>query len=742
MRPASGFPPAPEAPAPIASHQMSSELSVSVSSLAPRALRALAEIAPQAVATELAARADSFRPAECDAILRDLAATPWGRTPDGRIALATLLQQLGPATSGASLAAILPILYAGSELDAAVLDALARHPAEPALLRLAVQTATRSGDAEAAHRWMTALGTVDPSPGTVQALHRQRKALDSDRAPDLRVALLSSSTVDLLAAYLDLELRKVGLQPALYLAPFNAITLEVLHPGSGLYAASPNLVFLSAALDDLVPELASTTARTELETKGREAVAALISQVRTLLERTSATVVVHSLHSPTIGSSPLDWRLDGRGHWVRDLNTELQEAFASERRVHILDVAHVAALRHEGRYENPKMRYMASMRYGEGFVPALAAAYARYAIPLKGLTKKCLVLDCDNTLWGGIVGEDGPTGIRLGNTSPGIEYHDFQLAIQALAKRGIILAVNSKNNPDDALEVIRSHPWMVLREEAFSALRINWTSKVENLKSIAEELNIGIDSLVFMDDNPVECEQVRQMLPQVVTVQMPKDPSRYRETLESLPWFESFAVTAEDLQRVEQYRANRSREALKSTTQSVEDYLGSLNITVGIRPIAAETLARCVQLVNRTNQFNLTTRRYTAEEIERMLASDAWHTFTLSARDKFGDHGLVGLALVERSTYAWRIDTLLMSCRVLGQGIEQSLLATIHAAAVADGARALEGAFIPTKKNAQVRDLYPRFGFSAVDSAEDGAATYRLALPSTLAVPSWITVER
>lgn len=720
----------------------SSQLSVSVNSLAPRALRALVEIAPDAVAAELAARAESLRPAECDAILRDLAATPWARTPDGGAGIAALAERLGPALSAATRALLLPILHEGESLDSAVRDALDLHPGDPALLRLAVQSATRRGDSQSAQRWMTALGTADPSPGTVQALYRQRRALDEAPTPDLQVALLSTSTVDLLAAYLDLELRKVGLQPALYLAPFNAITLEVLNPGSGLYAATPDLIFLSAALDDLVPELSSTTARAELEAKGRDAVATLISQVRTMLERTSATVVVHSLHSPTIGASPLDWRADGRGGWMRDLNAELHEAFAAERRVHILDVAHVAALRHEGRYENPKMRYMASMRYGEGFVPALAAAYARYAVPLKGLTKKCLVLDCDNTLWGGIVGEDGPTGIRLGNTSPGVEYHDFQLAIQALAKRGIILAVNSKNNPDDALEVIRSHPWMVLREEAFSALRINWTSKVENLKSIAEELNIGLDSLVFMDDNPVECEQVRQMLPQVVTVQMPKDPSRYRETLESLPWFESFAVTAEDLQRVEQYRANRSREALKSTTQSVEDYLGSLNITVGIRPIAAETLARCVQLVNRTNQFNLTTRRYTAEEIERMLASEAWQTFTLSARDKFGDHGLVGLALVERATDAWRIDTLLMSCRVLGQGIEQSLLATIHAAAVADGASALEGAFIPTKKNAQVRDLYPRFGFAAAESAADGAATYRLPLPSTLVVPPWITVER
>jgi FkbH-like protein len=589
---------------------------------------------------------------------------------------------------------------------------------------------------------MTALGAADPTPGTVQALYRQRRALEADTTPDIRIALLSTSTVDLLAAYLDLELRRLGLQPALYLAPFNAITLEVLNPGSGLYASTPDLIFLSAALDDLVPELGSTTARAELETKGRDAVATLISQVRALLERTAATVVLHSLHSPTIGVSPLDWRADGRGSWMRDLNAELLAAFGTERRVHLLDVAHVAALRHEGRYENPKMRYMASMRYSEGLVPAVAAAYARYAVPLKGLTKKCLVLDCDNTLWGGIVGEDGPTGIRLGNTSPGIEYRDFQLAIQALSKRGILLAINSKNNPDDALEVIRSHPWMVLREDAFSALRINWTSKVENLKSIADELNIGLDSLVFMDDNPVECEQVRQMLPQVVTVQMPKDPSRYRETLESLPWFESFAVTAEDLQRLEQYRANHSREALKSTTQSVEDYLGSLNILVGIRPIAAETLARCVQLVNRTNQFNLTTRRYTAEDIERMLASDAWHTFTLSARDKFGDHGLVGLALVERTADAWRIDTLLMSCRVLGQGIEQSLLATIHASAVADGASALEGAFIPTKKNAQVRDLYPRFGFASVGAANDGAETYRLLLPSTLSVPPWITVER
>lgn len=670
-----------------------------------------------------------------------LVSGPWGR---GRANAAALLDLVRPLVESAPTAPLARL--AERALSDGAVDPVAelvrtrrqKQPDDVGLVRLAIELAMLRGDRADAHALLTHLATVEPHAATVQAVLRRRAAVGELRAPDVRIALLSTFTVDSLVGWVDLEARRIGLVPTTYVAPFNTIPLEVLDPQSGLHAFGAELVIFAAALDDLAPELAGPTDAAALEAIATRVLAEVATHVRTLHERTGATIVVHDFSSAFIGTSPLEWRAGGRGPWLRALNLRLAEALAPLSRVQLLDLAQLAATRTDGPHESAKMRYMAGMRIGDGLAASLGRAYARYLVPLKGLTRKCLVLDLDNTMWGGIVGEDGPDGIRLGNTAPGVEYHDFQLAISALAKRGILLALNSKNNPDDALAVIRSHPWMVLREADFSAVRINWESKVENLRAIAKELNIGIDSLVFMDDNPVECEQVRQLLPEVVVVQMPRDPSRYRATLESLPWFDAFTVTAEDLQRVGQYRANRERDVLRESTGTVADYLRSLGVTVTIAPVVPATAPRVVQLLARTNQFNLTTRRHASADIDAMLGDGRWRHYTVTAEDRFGQHGLVALALVERTEAAWRIDTLLMSCRVIGQGIEQALLAEVHAAAVADGARQLIGEYRPSAKNAQVRDFYERQGFTVAATQDDGSKTLTLALPASLSFPDWI----
>jgi FkbH-like protein len=621
----------------------------------------------------------------------------------------------------------------------ALLDAaLARKSDDTAALRLASELAIRDGRGAEAHALLTRLAVAEPHGATVQAVQRKRGSIPEDGPATVRIALLSSFTIEPLAAWVDLEVRRIGLRPELYLAPFNAIPLEILNPQSGLYAAQPDIVFLSSALDDLAPELAGPTAAEELEAIGARVLDELVGHVRTFTERSNATVVVHSFTSEYIGQAVLDWRSGGRGRWLQALNARLVEQLAAMKRVHVLDLEQVRASRHGGAADDVKMRYMAGMRLSDAVGAAVAQRYARYVVALKGLTKKCLVLDLDNTLWGGIVGEDGPNGIRLGNTAPGIEYHEFQQAIAGLSRRGILLALNSKNNPEDALEVIRQHPWMVLREQAFSVVRINWQSKVENLREIASELNIGLDSLVFMDDNPVECEQVRQMLPEVVTVQMPRDPSRYRATLEALPWFDAFEVTAEDLKRVEQYRSNRERTVLRERTGSVTDYLQSLGIRVRIATVDASTVGRVAQLLTRTNQFNLTTQRHTQADLERWMSEGGWRILTVNAADRFGDHGLVAVAIVECGTENWRIDSFLMSCRVIGQGIETALLAEVHDGAVAAGASRLLGEFRPTKKNAQVKEFFEGYGFTVLSTETDGSKTLALPLPAALTSPMWI----
>lgn len=687
-------------------------------------------------------RAESLPPvATLVSVLSRITASAWARdAAEAGPALSALVERHGAALRGRPRAELL------RRIPGAAAFGFAQHLIGSAaddveLLRVAVDLARAHGSVDEQHGLLTRLALADGSAAAVQAAFRAREAMPTATGRPISLAFLASFTVDVLAAYADAELRAVGFTPRVYIAPFNTLPLEVRNPASGTYASAPDIAVVAVAGDDLLPQLAEGLRGAALREAGERAVDELLEHVRVLSDRCTGIVLVHSLDSAFVGSAPLDWTADGRGSVLRELNARLAAGLAAIPRARIVDVTRAAARRVGGRADDPKMRYLAGMRVGDGVLPELAQAYVRTAIAAKGLTKKCLVLDLDNTLWGGIVGEDGPTGIRLGNTSPGLEYREFQQGIAALSRRGILLAVNSKNNPDDALEVIRNHPWMLLREDAFSAVRINWESKVENLRSIAAELNIGVDSLVFADDNPVECERVRQFLPGVLTVQLPRDPSLYRATLDALPWFDTLDVTNEDLQRVEQYRANRSRDGLRATTESVEDYLHSLEIRVALAPVGPASLARVVQLLNRTNQFNLTTRRYTQAEVEAQVADLDWHLLTLRARDRFGDHGLVAFAAGVSEGSVFRIDSFLMSCRVIGQGIEAALLAALREHAESRGATEMRATFIPTKKNMQVREFYDGHGFAAASRDADGTTQYVLPLPAALPWPAWITRE-
>jgi FkbH-like protein len=380
------------------------------------------------------------------------------------------------------------------------------------------------------------------------------------------------------------------------------------------------------------------------------------------------------------------------------------------------------------------------MEYSESFVPALARAQAGYVKAVKGRGRKCIVVDLDDTLWGGIVGEDGIDGIHLGETPPGNIFADFQRLLRDFHDRGILLAINSKNNPEDALEVIRDHPAMVLREEHFTAMRINWQDKVTNLREIAAELNLGLDSFVFVDDNPAERLHVEQALPEVLTVDLPRDSAAYRRCLEQLNDFTVVQLTPEDMSRTSMYRAERQRRSLHESSASLDEFLASLRMEVSIEPLAPRTVRRAAQLVQRTNQFNLTTRRYSDEDLRRLGENGRFHIWTMAVRDVFGDNGIVGLAIVEAGEEHWRIDTFLMSCRVLGRRLEDELLGIVANGARTAGAAQLLGTYRPTKKNGQVQDFYRQRGFRLAadqrisEGDTDEAETWVLDLPLEPAV--------
>ena len=346
--------------------------------------------------------------------------------------------------------------------------------------------------------------------------------------------------------------------------------------------------------------------------------------------------------------------------------------------------------------------------------------------------KKVLVLDLDNTLWGGVVGETGPLGVALGDNAEGEAFRAFQYHVQGLTRRGVVLAIASKNNQADVEEVFEKNTDMVLKLDDFGAIEIGWDPKGSTIARLARSLNLGIDSFVFFDDNPAEREQVRQALPEVEVVEVPVDPAEYVRALQSGLYFETTGLNDADRNRAAQYAVERKRQALEQSAGSMEDYLRSLEMKAEVRAIDDEDLPRVVQLLAKTNQFNLTTRRHTRQNLLDLLAPAGSVGMTLRLGDRFGDHGLVAVLVatpLADDPGTLRVDTWLMSCRVIGRSAEQFLFGLLLDKARALGQRRLLGEYIPTKKNVPVAELYDQLGFHRLDATgDDEAIRYELDL--------------
>jgi FkbH-like protein len=619
-----------------------------------------------------------------------------------------------------------------------------REPTNPGALRGLYELARRESRHAAAHDLLNRLVAADPALSTATYAFRERERLDPGPGQPVRIAVLSSYVLDQLIPYLDVECRRAGLVPRLHVAPYNQYAQQILDPSSTLYQFRPEITFLALAVEDLFPAVTACPAAGELRAAGEEIRARVLGLVGKLEERSGGLIVVHDFvlgHPSPHGI--LDNRVDdGLARWIGELNRSLAEDLRGRARAFLLPTGEVLGWVGKARVHNAKLRHMGSMRISEAGLPSLAAWYMRYLKPLKGLTRKCIVLDLDGTLWGGVVGEVGVEGVALGPTAPGVAYREFQEALLNLTRRGILLAVCSKNNPEDALAVIRGHEHMLLREEHFGAMRINWRNKAENLREIAEELNIGLDALVFIDDNPVERDLIRQLLPEVLTPELPRDPSRYRTMLEEMSDFDLLALTREDELRTAQYQAMAKRRVTREASGSLEEYLTSLGIEVEIEPARRAEASRLVQMFAKTNQFNLTTRRYQAADVERFMSSGEYLVYALHVRDRFGDHGLVGAAVVHAEADGWRIDSLLMSCRVMGLSVETAFLARIHRDACEAGVARLTGEFIPTGKNRPVEGFYRHHGFRLARTAGDREVWEReRAGDEPLETPSWISVR-
>ena len=357
---------------------------------------------------------------------------------------------------------------------------------------------------------------------------------------------------------------------------------------------------------------------------------------------------------------------------------------------------------------------MSKVAFALEFLPPVAKAVTDIIKAVSGTFKKCLILDLDNTVWGGVIGDDGMEGIQVGELGMGHAFDALQEWARELKQRGIILAVCSKNEEETAKKPFRDHPEMTLGLEDIAVFVANWNNKADNIKSIQATLNIGFDSMVFVDDNPFERNLVREHLPAVTVPELPEDPAMYVPFLRSLNLFETASYSEEDLERTKQYQQEIARTDLQKSFTNIDEYLKSLEMVSVVKPFDDFNTPRVAQLTQRSNQFNLRTIRYTEADIEQMSRSAKFFTLSFNLEDKFGDHGLIGLVILEKlDDRTAFIETWIMSCRVLKRGVEEFIVNQMAHLARTNGFSRLLGEFIPSTKNNMVKDLYAQMGFSS-----------------------------
>jgi FkbH-like protein len=383
---------------------------------------------------------------------------------------------------------------------------------------------------------------------------------------------------------------------------------------------------------------------------------------------------------------------------------------------------------------------MARMAVGPQAQKPLACILTRAAAAVLRPSAKCIVLDLDNTIWGGVIGDDGPSGIKLGDDYPGIVFKDFQSALLGYRRQGFLLAIASKNDETAVRDVLDTHPEMILRTKHFAAIQVNWEPKVVNLQRIAKTLNIGLDSLVFIDDNPVERAYVRAELPMIRIVELPQDPLGYLPVLRDVVELDRPRQLREDTLRAEMYQQETQRKEFSVKQADINDFLVSLEMVVEVGTLNTHTIERIHQLIQKTNQFNLTTRRYSLEEIKQLGEAEDSKVTWLRLRDRFGELGLVCVGVIRRiKKELWEIDTFLMSCRVMGRNVEDAFLHYLAELAMAKEATRLQGTYIKTKKNEPVVNFYKEHGFAETGHPEDMTWVYTIELtPKTFAWPNHI----
>jgi FkbH-like protein len=557
----------------------------------------------------------------------------------------------------------------------------------------------------------------------------------------IKVAFLSSFTINGLPESLKVKCSKKQISCNSYVSGYNQYNQEILDKKSGLYSFSPDITFLILDTRSIFGELFHfpySITKLERENFVNKKITEVINLINKFNETSNSKLVITNLALPYYSPYGIAETKTSYGFHdaIIDFNKKLKEQLLDINSVYVFDFFKFIIKHGENNVFNFQNYLFGDIKISLDYIPYLANELMPYVISFLGLTKKCIVVDLDNTLWGGIVGEDGFDGIRLGPQAPGNAFMEFQKYLKSLSQRGILLAINSKNNFDDAIQVIREHPFMILTENDFSCIKINWNNKASNMLEISEELNIGLDSFVFFDDDPVNRELIKETMPEITTPDLPHDPSFYSEVIQSLHDFSTFQITSEDTKRGQMYLEQKQRSKSQNSLSDISEFLKTLNLEIEIKKTNSFTIPRISQLTLKTNQFNLTTKRYQEDEIHKFSEDTNILINCAQIKDKFGDNGITGVFIVKKTNSdEWFLDTFLLSCRVMGREAEKAMLYFIINQAKKNNVKRLKAKFIPTLKNKPIED----FLFNSQFYEENGFWIYNLDKPFNM--PNFLTLS-
>lgn len=560
-----------------------------------------------------------------------------------------------------------------------------------------------------------------------------------------RLGFLSTFTLEPIRDVLSATALAQGFIVKQYFGGFQQLEQEIMATESGLARFEPQGIVFAWSLQDMSAtlwqcplELTESEIHAEIKNVNNR-VTALVEACK--LNFPKSQLLMHTFVPPMYPALGIIDFKHSRGHHriVDDLNAGLLKLAEETQGVHLVDCEGVARRVGLEWFDN-RYWYTAHAQLGPKGLMVLGREYVKYVRALVGKTKKALVIDLDNTLWGGVLGEDGINGIALGPNYPGNAFMAFQHEIKQLSRRGVVLAINSKNNKKDVCEAFNEHNHMILKWDDFAATRVNWEDKVTNIRELANELSLGLDSFVFIDDNPYEVEMVQQALPEVTVVQVPREPSELPGLLSKLGFFDSVIYSEEDRKRSEFYRSQAQRTQLKHSNLNLEDFYRSLSMRLTVYDVEQAEIARVAQLTQRTNQFNMTTRRYTEHDIKQFCEDKGHLVRAYRLEDRFGDNGIISVVIIKKQEDSWHLDTFLMSCRVIGRTVESAILSLIAQEARRAGAKSLVGDFLPTRKNAPAKDVYLKHGFEKIDEGSDHIR-YELKLANAnLPLSDWFEV--